>query len=280
VEIVRGEQSELLDTCLVRYTLENKDTVVHTAGLRFLLDTYIGANDGVPFTIPGDPELSDTMKSFETADKVPDFIQALEFEDLAHPGTVAHLKLKLGGRVETPSRVILGAWPDEYLHKLQPNLSKARGPDTLWDVPVLSMKVPWPYDSAVVIYWDPKDMQPGEKRELGFTYGLGNVSGSDRLLLTVDGSFKPGGELSVTALVKEPQEGEKLTLKLPQGFELKSGAAEQAVPAVAATASRRNSTVTWKVKAGPVGKHQLEAMSSKGAKQAVDVIIKASSIFD
>ena len=39
----------------------------------------------------------------------PCFIQALEHEDLAHPGTVAHLKLKLGGRAEAPSRVVLGA---------------------------------------------------------------------------------------------------------------------------------------------------------------------------
>jgi hypothetical protein len=279
VEIVRGELSGLLDTCLVRYTLDNKDSAAHTAGLRFLLDTFIGSNDGVPFTIPGDPELCDTLKTFESADKVPDFIQALEKEDLAHPGTVAHLKLKLGGRVETPSRVVLGAWPDDYLQKLL-NLPQARGPDTLWDVPVLSMKAPWPYDSAVTIYWDDKPLPAGEKRELGFTYGLGSVSSSGKLLLTVDGSFKPGGELTVAAVVSEPQPGETVTLKLPAGFELTSGAARQEVPPVAAGAARRNSTVTWKVKAGPVGKHNLEAESSTATKQAVQVTIKGSSIFD
>ena len=37
---------------MVRYQIENKDTQNHKVGLRFLLDTYIGANDGVPFTIP------------------------------------------------------------------------------------------------------------------------------------------------------------------------------------------------------------------------------------
>ena len=48
-----GEQSRRLDTCLVRYVIENTDVRSHRVGLRFMLDTFIGANDGVPFTIPG-----------------------------------------------------------------------------------------------------------------------------------------------------------------------------------------------------------------------------------
>ena len=43
----------------------------------------------------------------------PDFLQALEKPDLAHPGTVAHLRLKLEDLKETPVRVTLGAWPNE-----------------------------------------------------------------------------------------------------------------------------------------------------------------------
>ena len=39
--------------CLVYYTIRNKDTGKHKVGIRVLLDTFIGANDGVPFTIPG-----------------------------------------------------------------------------------------------------------------------------------------------------------------------------------------------------------------------------------
>src|SRR5262249_44317444 len=52
VEVVANPQSGKLDTCLIRYTLENKDDQPHAVGIRFLLDTFIGANDGVPFTIP------------------------------------------------------------------------------------------------------------------------------------------------------------------------------------------------------------------------------------
>src|SRR5204863_292890 len=53
VEVVPGEQSARLDTALIRYTLTNLGKTPHTVGIRFLLDTYIGENDGVPFTIPG-----------------------------------------------------------------------------------------------------------------------------------------------------------------------------------------------------------------------------------
>ncbi len=57
VEVVPGPLSNLLDTCLVRYRITNEDSRSHHIGLRFMLDTYIGANDGVPFLIPLQSEL-------------------------------------------------------------------------------------------------------------------------------------------------------------------------------------------------------------------------------
>ena len=48
-------------------------------------------------------------------------------------------------------------------------------------------------DSAVTIYWDDKPLDPGGRREVGFTYGLGNVVSGDKLLLTVGGRFVTGG---------------------------------------------------------------------------------------
>ena len=41
VELVRGEERNRLDTCLVRYVIDNDDTNPHTIGIRFLLDTWI-----------------------------------------------------------------------------------------------------------------------------------------------------------------------------------------------------------------------------------------------
>ena len=117
-EIVAGTQSRRLDTCLVRYTLENRDTRSHRVGIRFMLDTYIGANDGVPFTIPGASDLCDTKMMFNTPSKVPDFIEAQEKEDPRNRGTVAYLQFRIGKNVESPERVILGGWPNPALEKI------------------------------------------------------------------------------------------------------------------------------------------------------------------
>jgi hypothetical protein len=206
----------------------------------------------------------------------PAFLQALEREDLAHPGTVAHLKIKLGDR-EPPSRVTLGAWPDNALNLLL-GLPQARGVNTLWDVPVRPMKTLFPYDSAVVLYWNEKPLPPGGRREIGFAYGLGSVAASTKLLLAIDGSFKPGGELTVTALVNDPVSGEAVTLAVPGGFAV-LGDVTQAVPA-AGPAGSRNRPVTWKVRAGALGSHTLRVQSSTGVAQEKTIRIRESSIFD
>jgi hypothetical protein len=66
VELVRGEQSQLLDTCRVRYRIDNiADADGRKVGIRFLLDSFIGTNDDVPFTIPGDSALCDTDRDLE-----------------------------------------------------------------------------------------------------------------------------------------------------------------------------------------------------------------------
>jgi hypothetical protein len=233
VEVVPGELSRRYDTCLVSYRIENKDRRPHTVGIRFLLDTYIGENDGVPFTIPGDPNLCDTLKEFDGRDKVPDYIQALEKPDLSNPGTVAHLQFRVSSRLESPTRVLLGHWPHRNMDKIDPRYADAKGEDTLWNVPLVSMRalhdsklrlpdgsVP-PKDSAVTMYWDPEPLGAGKAREVGFTYGLGNVSsgeGGGRLLLTVGGRLVRDGEFTLTALVANPRPGEQLTLTVPSGL--------------------------------------------------------------
>jgi hypothetical protein len=277
VELVRGDQSNLLDTCRVRYRVENRDGKEHRVGLRFLLDTYIGGNDGVPFTVPGESELCDTGKDLPgpaAGDQVPDFLQALEKPDLAHPGTVAHLRLKLEG-LPPPGRVTLGAWPNERLRVLD---RRARGPATLWEVPVLSMKALGLNDSAVTLYWDERPLAPGAKREVGFEYGLWDLAGaSSRLAATVDGLFRPGGALTVVAYVNEAGPGgadQAATLALPEGFTLLEGAETQAVPRPPPGTQGGNRPVTWRVRAGATGRHELTVKTSSGLAQTIPVEIK------
>jgi hypothetical protein len=280
VEIVRGPQSGLLDTCLVRYRLANHDRRPHRVGLRFLLDTYIGGNDGAPFLIPGRSQLCSTSMAFRRPAEVPDFIQALEKEDLTHPGTIAHLQLRPGGGLEAPGRVTLGAWPNPRLAGRDPRCEQEK---TLWDVPVLPIRSLTPADSAVAIYWDERDLPPGGAREVGFTYGLGSVSsgeGGGKLAVTLGGAFAPRGEFTVTAYVSNPVPGQKVTLSLPPDFELLEGTDQQAVPPLPAGAASRNSPVTWRVRAGTrEGTYTIKVQSSTGVSQTQEVRIKVKGIF-
>ncbi len=303
VEIVPGEVTQDLkgrlvryrDTCLVRYRLENDDAERHEVGLRFMLDTFIGANDGVPFTIPGEAGLCDTSKDFDEARAVPGYIQAQEFDDLAHPGTVAHVQFRLGGPIEAPERVTLGAWPDKVLG-LWLKDKRLAGEFAGWDVPVLPIRKIavesrrrgvnplLPADSAVVIYWEPRGLGPGAKREVGFAYGLGKVSapkeGGGNFLLTGDAGVVEGQTFTVQAVVSQPRPGQTLTLTLPAGLELAGGSAAQKVPPVAADAARPSSTVTWQVRALREGVYRLTVQSDTGSTQRHPVRVgRKSGIF-
>jgi hypothetical protein len=292
VEIVPGGLSpegkyRLLDTCLVQYVLTNKDPKVgHKVGLRFLLDTYIGSNDGVPFTIAGEKDLCDTFKDFATPDRVPDFISALERQDVKDPGTVAHVSLKVGGGLEPPSRVTLGAWPNGELFKVDPvKGAKAQRMNTLWDVPIFSMQEPVLKseknpngDSAVTLYWAPMDLKPGATRRLGFAYGLGSLtadSGKGTLGLTSGGELVAGKEFTLTAYVKDPVQNQPVKLEVPSSLVLVGDTKEKPVPP---PASGSVSTVTWHVKAARSGVFMLK-LSSGGVKVEHRIVVRPDKEF-
>jgi hypothetical protein len=282
VEIVPGEQTRLLDTCLVRYTLVNQDAKAHSVGLRVLLDTYIGARDGVPFLVPGQRELCHGLLRLQGVD-VPKFVQALEREDLQQPGTVACLHFRPGAKLEGPERVTLGAWPDESLAG-HPGGAAAKAELTGWDVPVLPMKSLPPGDSAVTLYWGEQLLNPGQSRDVGFTYGLGNLAsgeGKGRLAVTVGGAFVPEGRFVVTAYVSNPVPGQTVTLELPAGFTLAAGEERQQIPPLPPGSAFTYRPVTWQVR-GPTegGRYSLRVTSSNGLAQSQQVLIRRRRIFD
>lgn len=276
VEIVPGGLSadggkRLLDTCLVRYDITNADAAPHVLGLRFLLDTFIGSNDAVPFTIAGVKEPCSTMKSFDRPADVPDFISALEKQDLNNPGIVAHLSLKYGAGMEPPSRVTLGAWPAASLRK-EPGGEAAQMFNTRWAVPVLPMDKAKSSenpagDSAVTLYWDDKEVPPKETRTVGFAYGLGSVTGEKTggLGLIAGGELVASKEFTLTAYVKNPAPGTAITLTLPRGLQLAGGTDKEAVPAIPPGSASPYSTVTWRVKAVKAGVHRVRVTLSTGA---------------
>ncbi|MCI0459072.1 MAG: hypothetical protein L0Z62_19115 [Gemmataceae bacterium] len=279
IEVVPGEPAEVpggkymafLDTALVRYTIENKGQGVRKVGLRIMIDTLIGidaSNDGVPFTVPGEQGLVDKTSSRDFGlpggPKVPGFIQVLEYPDLKNPGVIAFLNLNITkleevGLVEPPTRVSLTAWPGGG--------ERMQG----WEIPVR----PFGDDSAVVLYWDDRELEAGKKRELAFTYGLGSVSSdAGKLGIAVGGDFIVGGELTVVGLVSEPQPGQTLELKLPAS--LKFADNETATkPVPQAQVAGRPVPVTWRVRSTQVDPAAaVEIRSSTGVSQRRRIQIK------
>jgi hypothetical protein len=260
-QVINGEFKRLLDTCLVRYTIVNNDSEPHRVGLRFLLDTYIGENDGVPFTIPGKEGLVDTDAKLEDTD-VPGFIMALEKPDLNDPGTVAQLTLRVGGNLEPPEKVLLTHWPD------------------FTGLPVYVVpQEPMINDSAVALYWEEKELAPGARREVGFSYGLGAATTeSGKLAISVGGAFEKGGELSVVGLLAGAKEDDKLKIELPDGLKLISGDREQTVPTTGV--GGRPTPVTWKVRADQTGDFEIRVTASTGVTETRRIRIKEKVIFE
>lgn len=267
VRIVPGQQSGLLDTCLVIYQVTNRGNREREVGIRTMLDTFIGSNDGVPFLIPGEEVLCTTSKIMERK-AIPDFLQACERADLKNPGTIATLGIHIPG-FERPGKVTLGAWPNSSLGD-----PRAAGIDTLWDVPVKDIhEINREGDSAVTLYWEPRTLKPGESFKAAYTYGLGTISaqeGGGELALTAGGNFTPGGEFTLTAYISGHSSSDQLTLALPPGFTLIDGKVETPL-----RDSTSKQAITWKVKAPTKETDGLfSATTTRKIKQSLNIRIR------
>ena len=259
IEIGPGQFRRLYDTCLIRYKITNQDKKPHDVGFRFLLDTFIGDNDGTPFTVPGSPDLVRSPHDYRD-DKVPDFIQALEKFKLEDPGTIAHLNLKLGAPYEPPSRVSLTGYP-------------GRDKRLTYDVPLHDFRE----DSAVVLYWRSEPLAPGKSREIGFAYGAGSVAGNAELTILNPGPIIVGGSFSLVALRSGAGKGETATIKLPEGLELVDPKT-QAQPLAIVNDGKQPSPATWRIRATKTGQFQISVTSGRFSATRF-LTVNKSSIF-
>jgi hypothetical protein len=283
VLIVPNHATRLLDTCLVHYLIKNEDTIPHKVGIRVMLDTFIGSNDGVPFLVAGQPGLLETMKVF-TSKEIPDYIEALEHQDLKDPGTIAHMGLKLQGvklksgdpELEPLRNLVICRWPDNPAKRWS------------WTYEPIN-KLPEKKDSCVVLYWmghanqsgEEDVLNPGERRAVAFTYGLGRMasSGSGKLALTGGGLFHPGKVFTITAYVKN-LEGQRVKIQLPEGLSLDKGpdGVEQSLEQTVEKGKDINQ-VSWRIRADREGTFFVE-VSSGVELERYEVQIKKAGLFD
>ncbi|HZZ80393.1 MAG TPA: protein kinase [Gemmataceae bacterium] len=243
---VPGVGQRAFDTLLVRYRAKNTGKIPIAFGVRTMLDTMIGDRDAVSLAVPGEPFIVDTC---EELFRIPDFLQGMERLDLQQPGTVARFTFNLKG-IEAPSRILITKWAFRVVNGF-------RVPAIAWEIE----KVPMKDDSAVVMYWGDKVLEPGQSREVGYCYGLGYVAGEEgkgKLGVSIAGTaFTPASEFDVLAYVKSPLQGQKLKLELPSdGLDLvDKKSVEQEVPLPRDAGGI--GIVTWRVRALAAGRFQV-----------------------
>lgn len=247
-------EKRAMDAVMVRHTIENLGKADRKVGLRVYMDTYIVDNDGCLFAAPTLP--NKVLNGVELKDKtLPEYVQLLQRPDLKNPGYVAHLGLNVGSKLDKANRVVLthhgnglGGW------EMPPNPSNG--------------------DSALGIFWDPKPLKAGAKRETAYFYGkgLGTAPENDgRFSLQLGGSMEPGKIFTVSALVNDPAPGQVLELELPKGMERLEGKDIEPVPAP--NTDRSQSIVLWKARVLEPGEFQVRVRSSTGLTQGKAISI-------
>jgi hypothetical protein len=237
-----------------------------------MLDTFIGANDGVPFTIPGKKGFVDTKAEF-TQKQIPDYIEVIEKpDDPKDPGTVARVGLR---NIKLPGVNL------EDMDRLR--ISRFPGPGARWDDwAVLPMKggKGETADSCVAMYWPYANMNPSDTRRVAFTYGLGSLEiGSGgagaALALSVPASVQPDNDFVVTAYVWRAKKGDKVKLKVPAGLKLAAGESNEKT----VEESGARSQVFWHLRSSKTGEFTLEATSGDVKAKPKQVVVKTTSIF-
>ncbi len=278
VEIVIGEQTRLFDTLLVKYNITNFDEREHSVAIRVMLDTYIGANDGVPIEIGPSEDVKtismvDTMAVLEKG-KMPDYIRAVEDPNRLgeKTNTVVEMGLKLRN-FEPIQKLVVCRWPQDQ------GATEAR-----WDWNYEAMnhggKEP---DSCVVLYWANLKMAPKEPRTVGYTYGLGRVAGEvgdkDTTVFTSKMRLLPrparvDRPFALSAYTKGAK-GQIVKLEYP-GLTLVTGPESQTVKEEEGKAG----VTTWQLKAAKEGTYKVKATLGDGTVAEDAVVVTKGGIFD
>lgn len=259
LQIVPG-QDNFLDTVLIYYTATNLGTVPRKMAIRVMLDTYIGKNDGVPFTVPGTKGFVTTKADYDGSE-VPDYLEAVEKpKDTKDPGTIARVGLRgiQWGTVELlePERVRICRYPDN------PNMKWDWDPEPMGN------------DSCVAVYWPEKQVEPKAAMHVALTYGVGRLEISDQLALSAPSAVQPNRDFVITAYVYGASKGQKVILALPPEIEVVEGETARTVEAAA-----ERTQVFWKVRARREGSFQIDARSGGARARPMTIQVTTKSIF-
>jgi hypothetical protein len=138
LEIVTNPQSGREDLARIAYTIVNTGNVLHSVGLRMILDTEINYNDGAPYRVPGAGIINTEMEFL--GDAVPDNFQA--FFNVTDSQRVTTGILRSSGAT-SPDRLVFAAWSGIVNTQFDYSITPGRSVTS---------------DSAYAVYWNPSPL--------------------------------------------------------------------------------------------------------------------------
>lgn len=238
--LARSPTTRVKDAVRIGYQITNRGSRRHLVGLRVVLDTMLGTNDGAPLRA-GDKAITTATRL--TARELPDYWQA--FDSLANPAVISQGTLRADG-LTAPDGLKMVDWGTLA--------------DAPWDFPFragadFTRRGEQEQDTAVALYWDPKPLEPGETRSYATLYGVGGVSLSPAQLslgLTapaeVDYRYQDTRPFAIVAYVENSGGFESrettCTLELSRGLKLAQGQVKVDLGLLKAGETKQ---VSWKV---------------------------------
>lgn len=160
LQIVDNASTGLKDTVQISYSAINQSSSAKAIGIRIMMDTMLGDNDGAPFKVPSLGNV--TYERELSGNAIPQFWQA--FDNLTNPSVFAVGTLyKTGDR--RPDKVQFAYWSEIY--------------DSVnsWNY-TINTSTPVTSDSAVAVYWNPVSVAAGNSVTSSTYYGVGFSDGT------------------------------------------------------------------------------------------------------
>lgn len=162
--LVKSGTTGCANTLKIEYILQNRTDRPKNVGLRVVLDTMLGTNDGAPFRLP-DRSLAGAVVI--SGSDIPRFWQT--FDSLRDPMVKAQGTLR-GEGATLPSKVYFADWGTIA--------------DTTWEISINPMmgflrKGEDEPDTATALLWEASELLPGASRRYVTYYGLGNITVSN-----------------------------------------------------------------------------------------------------
>ena len=152
LSIVRGSSSRMLDTAGITYRINNEGKTAHQVGLRILLDTESGPNDGAPARVGAEVINTATLLP---GDQLPNYWQA--FDNLDNPTVISQGTYYGSDDTTRPDKVIFADWGTLADDTWEPPLDPKQG---------FIRKGEDEPDSATALFWNPVKCRSGAKSDL------------------------------------------------------------------------------------------------------------------